>query len=56
MLDDGEAKAGAAGVARPRFVDAIESFEYALQMLGSNARTKVLDEKFNFILEQTSAD
>ena len=47
VLGDGEAEAGAAGFAGAGFVDAVEAFEEARQMLGGNARAEILNIKFN---------
>src|SRR5262245_6622673 len=45
MLDDGEAQAGAAEVARAGVVDAIEALEQARVVLARNAGATVLDDQ-----------
>src|SRR5712671_5431003 len=47
VFGDGQAEAGASGFAGAGFVDAIETFEQAWKMLGSDAGAKILDEEFN---------
>lgn len=46
VLGNGEAEAGASGFAGAGFIDAIETFEEARQVLGGNAGPEVADEKF----------
>src|ERR1041385_2720791 len=47
VFDDGEAKAGAALLARARFVHTIKAFKDAFERVGRDARTVVTDEYFN---------
>ncbi len=47
VLGDGEAEAGAAGFAGAGFVDAVEAFEEARQMLGGDAGAEILHVKFD---------
>ena len=47
VLGDGEAEAGASGFAGAGFVDAIEAFEQAREMLGGDAGAEILDEEFD---------
>ncbi len=46
VLGDGEAEAGASGFAGAGFVDAIEAFEQAREVLGGDAGAEILDEEF----------
>ena len=55
VLDDGEAEAGAAGLARARLVDAIKALEDALEMLGGDAGAEVLNGELHLGGEQTRA-
>src|ERR1039458_259308 len=48
VLDDGQAEAGAAGLAGACFVDAVEALEDAIEVLGGDAGAEVLDGEFDF--------
>src|SRR5208337_462755 len=48
VLDDGEAQASAAGFAGAGLVYAIETLEYAFQMLGCDAGAEVLNTELHF--------
>src|ERR1700675_1232204 len=47
VFGDGEAQAGAAGFAGAGFVDAIEAFEQAGQVLGGDAGAEIFDIKLD---------
>ena len=47
VFGDGEAEAGATGFAGAGFIDAIEAFEKARQMLGGDAGAEILHIKFD---------
>ena len=47
MLGDGESQPGASGLARPSFIDPVETLEKTVQMLRGNARAKVSDVEFH---------
>ncbi len=47
VLGDGEAEARASGLAGPGFVDTVEAFEQAREMLGGDAGAEVLNEEFH---------
>jgi len=50
VLGDGQSKSGAARFARAGFVNAIEAFEKARQMLGRNAGSEVLDVELDLVM------
>src|SRR5271157_6266875 len=56
VLDDGQAEAGAAGLAGTGFVDAVEALKDAIEVFGGDAGAEVLDGEFDFALEQARAD
>ena len=56
VFDDGEAEAGAALLARTRFVHAIKSFEDAFEGLGRNSGAIILHENFVFPSTDPSSD
>ena len=47
MLDNGQAQAGAAGLARPAAVNPVKSLGQPRQVFGSNPRTRVLNTKLS---------
>src|SRR5260221_9625393 len=53
VLGDGEAEAGAAGFAGAGFVDAIETFEEARQVLGGDTGAKILNIEFDSEFDAT---
>ena len=56
VLDDGQAQAGAAGLAGAGFVNAVEALEDAVEVLGGDAGAEVLDGELDLSLEQPRAD
>ncbi|MNY25378.1 hypothetical protein D3C86_1591550 [compost metagenome] len=56
MLDDGQAQAGAAGVAGATGVDPVEAFGQAWQVLGLDARAAVLHREVRALFVAPPAD
>ena len=56
VFGDGEAEAGASGLARAGFIDAIEALEEAGEMFRGNACAEILDEKFYGTRSGTSTE
>ena len=56
VFSDGEAEAGASGFARAGFVDAIEAFEQAREVLGSDAGAEILHEELDCMRNRAGAE